>query len=142
MISDCCFSTHAKATPFFCYLPLLSEKRATWKEQSLTTSDIRSEVNKEMTASPSKHYGHQLPKNMVDNTAQRSPQLLYVEVPLPSVSFDGGFRTITYGLFANAVNGMAWSLEQTIGPGKNFKPLSYIGLPDLWHNILLSGGSQ
>lgn len=76
---------------------------------------------------------------IVDDTARDNPELLYAELPLSPTTFDAGFRKVTYHAFANAINGMAWWLHETLGPGKSFETLLYIGPNDMRHNILLLG---
>jgi hypothetical protein len=75
----------------------------------------------------------------VDYLAQEDPGKVYAELPLSPLSFDAGFRTVTYQTLANAVNGIAWWLTETSGPGINFETLAYIGPNDLSHNLLLLG---
>lgn len=77
--------------------------------------------------------------HVVDDMAKDDPDALYAELPLSPTSFDAGFRKLTYRAFANAINGMAWWLHRTLGPGKNFETLLYIGPNDLRHNLLLLG---
>lgn len=84
-----------------------------------------------------------LPKRLlnhvVDEMARENPDALYAELPLSPTSFGAGFRKVTYRAFANAINGMAWWLHRTLGPGKHFETLLYLGPNDLRHNILLLG---
>ncbi|KAI9874071.1 MAG: hypothetical protein M1830_010225, partial [Pleopsidium flavum] len=77
--------------------------------------------------------------HVVDDMARESSEELYAELPLSPTSFNAGFRQVTYRAFANAINGMAWWLHRTLGPGKNFETLLYLGPNDLRHNILLLG---
>lgn len=44
---------------------------------------------------------------IVDDFARERPEALYAELPLSPISFDEGFRQVTYRGFSNAVNGMA-----------------------------------
>lgn len=77
--------------------------------------------------------------HVVDDIATENPDALYAELPLSPTSFGAGFRKVTYRAFANAINGMAWWLHRTLGPGKHFETLLYLGPNDLRHNILLLG---
>lgn len=77
--------------------------------------------------------------HIVDDMAREKPDVLYAEIPLSPTSFDAGFRRVTYRALANAINGMAWWLHRTLGPGQNFETLLYIGPNDLRHNILILG---
>lgn len=86
---------------------------------------------------------HRSPKRLlnhiVDDAARRNPDLPYAELPLSSTSFDDGFRKVSYRDLSNAINGMAWWMHRSLGPGKNFETLTYLGPNDLRHSILLLG---
>ena len=71
--------------------------------------------------------------------AKDEPEMPYAELPLSSTSFDEGFRKVSYRDLSNAINGMAWWMNRSIGPGKNFETLTYLGPNDLRHIILLLG---
>jgi acyl-coenzyme A synthetase/AMP-(fatty) acid ligase len=75
----------------------------------------------------------------VDDLARERPGALYAELPVSPVSFDKGFRRVTYRDFSNAINGMAWWLARSLGVGKDFETLVYVGPNDMRHNILLLG---
>jgi acyl-CoA synthetase (AMP-forming)/AMP-acid ligase II len=75
--------------------------------------------------------------HIVDDIARAHPNAPYAEIPVSSTSFDQGFRKVSYRAFANAINGMAWWLEKTLGKGQSFETLAYIGPNDLRHVILL-----
>lgn len=87
----------------------------------------------------SKQNPYRLIPNIVDQIAQDEPDKPYIELPISPIDFNAGFRQITYGVLANAVNGVAWWLTQTLGPGTGFPTLAYIGPNDLGHNLLLLG---
>ena len=77
--------------------------------------------------------------NIVDYTAKNFPQALYAEIPVSPTSYDSGYRKITYDILANAVNGVAWWLDQKLGPGKDFETLAYFGPNDILYNLLVLG---
>ncbi len=77
--------------------------------------------------------------HVVDDTARENPEMPYAELPLSPTSFDEGFRKVSYRDLSNAINGMAWWMSRTLGPGKDFETLSYLGPNDLRHIILLLG---
>ena len=79
----------------------------------------------------------QLLNNIVDKLARDHPDTLYAEVPVSPDSFDNGFHKITYRDFSNAINGVAWWMKNTMGEGKNFETLTYLGPNDSRHTILL-----
>lgn len=77
--------------------------------------------------------------DMVDQRARSDPQSLYAEYPRSVTSYDEGFLKITIGDLANAVNAVAWWLQETLGPGENFENLAYIGPNDLRYPALILG---
>lgn len=77
--------------------------------------------------------------NLVDKRAVLTPDHVYAEYPVSAHSYDQGFRKITYTLLANAVNGVAWWLHQTLGPSQVFETLTYIGPNDIRYPALILG---
>lgn len=77
--------------------------------------------------------------HLVEDRARTNPDAIYAEYPVSSSSYDDGFRKITYADFGNAINGVAWWLHETLGPGQNFEPLAYIGPNDLRYPALVLG---
>ncbi|MCJ1249488.1 hypothetical protein MMC30_006712 [Trapelia coarctata] len=84
-------------------------------------------------------YNDQLLNHIVDYIATVKPQTLYAEYPLSPVSYEAGFRKITYVTFANAINRIAWWLHDNLGPGENFDALAYIGPNNLTYPSLILG---
>ncbi|TVY78113.1 Non-canonical non-ribosomal peptide synthetase FUB8 [Lachnellula suecica] len=85
------------------------------------------------------HRKSQLLVNILDGMARTRPQALYAEFPVSATTYEDGFFKVNYAAFANAVNGMAWWLETTLGRGENFETLAYIGPNDIRYNALLLG---
>ena len=81
----------------------------------------------------------QLLNHMVDGMAQVRPESVWAKIPQDNLSYDAGYRKITYRLFANAINGMAWWLRREIGESKHFDTLAYFGTWDPRYIILLLG---
>ena len=79
----------------------------------------------------------QLLPNIVDGMAKSRPEALYAETPASYSSYDGGYRKITYRDLANAVNGVAWLLNEQLGPGREFETLAYVGPNDLSYPIVI-----
>ncbi|KAH8803696.1 hypothetical protein F5884DRAFT_904184 [Xylogone sp. PMI_703] len=76
---------------------------------------------------------------VIDERAKENPEMVYAEYPISSTGYEKGFRKITYAAFANAINGLAWWLHDTIGPSQSFDTLAYIGTLDIRYNALLFG---
>lgn len=77
--------------------------------------------------------------HVVDNRASYTPEDVYAEYPISPTGYEKGFRKITYADLANTVNGVAWWLHETIGPGHKFETLAYIGNLDIRYNALPLG---
>ena len=88
---------------------------------------------------PSFEFTGDLIPHLVDKRARLTPDAIYAEYPVSTVSYDKGYRQITYGDFANAVNGAARWLIDTLGPGQSFETLAYIGPNDLRYPALILG---
>jgi len=84
-------------------------------------------------------YKDQLLNHVVDYVARVKPQALYAEFPLSPLSYEAGFRKITYGTFANAIDRIAWWLYDNLGPGENFEALAYIGPNNFAYPALILG---
>ncbi|PWY68955.1 NRPS-like enzyme [Aspergillus sclerotioniger CBS 115572] len=76
--------------------------------------------------------------HLVDHYAKTTPEEIYAEYPISPTSYDDGYRPITYRSFANAINGMAWWLIKTLGPGRG-EILTYIGPHDVRYPALVLG---
>lgn len=81
----------------------------------------------------------QLLPDIVDHYAIIKPNAVYAEFPRCSTSYDKGYCSITYRDLANAVNGLASWLIESIGPGCSFQPLAYIGPNDIRYTALVLG---
>ncbi|TGO38906.1 hypothetical protein BHYA_0064g00020 [Botrytis hyacinthi] len=79
----------------------------------------------------------QLLNNIVDDLAKVHPGTVYAEVPRSPTSYEEGYRKISYGNFANAINGLAHWLHDTLGPAENFPTVAYIGPNDFRYNALM-----
>lgn len=81
----------------------------------------------------------QLLVHVVDRRARDTPEAIYAEYPISPTSYEDGFQKITFAAFSNAINGVAWWLHDTLGPGSNFETLAYVGVLDFRYNTLLLG---
>lgn len=93
-----------------------------------------------VTAHPSRFDPrNQLLPHIIDGLAETTPNGIYAEYSKSTLNYDEGYQKITYRDLANAVNGVAWWLVNTIGPGKDFEKLAYIGPNDMRYPVLLAG---
>ncbi|KAF5870715.1 putative nrps-like enzyme protein [Botrytis fragariae] len=80
--------------------------------------------------------------HIVDHMAKTKPQALYAEFPISSVTYDEGFRKVTYKDFANAINGIAWCLHDNLGVGRELETLAYIGPNNFIYPSLILGATK
>ncbi len=81
----------------------------------------------------------QLLNHMVDDIARATPSAVWVETPISATSYEPGFQKVTYAMLANAINGVAWWMQQSLGPAQNFETLAYFGPWDIRYVLLLLG---
>lgn len=84
-------------------------------------------------------YTKELVPNLVDHWADVTPHALYAEYPVSTLTYEEGYCKMTYRDFANVINGLAWWLYETLGPGKDSEALLYIGPNDLRYPALVLG---
>ena len=75
--------------------------------------------------------------SIVDYLAKIKPHTLYAEYPVSPLTYDEGYRKITYRDFANAINGLAWCLYDTLGFGEDHEVVAYIGPNDVRYPALV-----
>jgi acyl-CoA synthetase (AMP-forming)/AMP-acid ligase II len=80
-------------------------------------------------------FGLRLLPGIIDERAITHPDDAYASVPNTPQPQDG-FKNISYGTFANAINRCAWWIEDHLGRGQNFETLVYVGPNDLRFSIL------
>jgi len=80
---------------------------------------------------------NELLPNIVDHLSRETPQALYDEYPISPLSYDAGYHKIAYCDLANAVNGAASWLSQTLGTSKRHEVLAYVGPNDLRYIVLV-----
>lgn len=93
----------------------------------------------ECTTAPSHQFTGDLVPHLVDKRAALTPDTIYSEYPVSTLTYAEGYRKITYRDLANAVNGAAAWLINTLGPGKDFETLAYIGPNDIRYPALILG---
>ncbi|GLA30077.1 putative NRPS-like protein biosynthetic cluster [Aspergillus niger] len=76
--------------------------------------------------------------NIFDHYAQVKPDAIYAEYPVDPMTYEKGYRPLTYKAFANAINGVAGWLTKTLGPGTG-ETLAYLGPNDLRYPALVLG---
>ncbi|TVY94015.1 Non-canonical non-ribosomal peptide synthetase [Lachnellula willkommii] len=79
----------------------------------------------------------QLFNHLVDGLAQTRPEAAWAKIPKNELSYDGGYRKVSYKMMANAINGLAWWIKDEIGESKDFETLAYFGTWDPRYILLL-----
>lgn len=77
--------------------------------------------------------------HLIDKRATLTPNAVYAEYPVSALTYRDGYRKITYREMANAVNGAAKWLVDTLGAGQDFETLAYIGPNDVRYPVLILG---
>lgn len=80
---------------------------------------------------------NELTPNIVDHLAKVTPDSPYALYPNSPITYDEGYRTVTYKDLANAANGLAWWLNEALGPSTDFDVLAYIGPNDIRYSALM-----
>lgn len=84
----------------------------------------------------------QLLPHTVDHLTTIIPTKTYAEYPLSSTSYEDGYWTLTFGDFANAINGLAWWLHEKLGPRDKAQTLAYIGPNDFRYPALVLAANK
>lgn len=69
----------------------------------------------------------QLIPTVVDQIAETEPETAWAAVSVSPTGNDAGYQNITYRQFANAINSIAWWLEEELGRGDMTEPFVYFG---------------
>jgi len=79
----------------------------------------------------------QLLNHLIDGLAHTRPEAAWAKIPKNDLSYDGGYRKVSYKMMANAINGLAWWIKNELGESKNFETLAYFGPWDPRYILLL-----
>ena len=81
--------------------------------------------------------GRRLLPVLVDELAETDPKKPFISLARTSDTREG-FKNITFGVFARAINRCAWWIEGNLGRGLDFPTIfTYLGPQDLRHAILV-----
>ena len=85
--------------------------------------------------SPAIPYGRRLIASRIDELAHQNPNAVWISIS--SARPAEGFRDVTWGEGANAINRAAWWLESKLGNGSGQGPIAYMGPQDIRYILLL-----
>ena len=77
---------------------------------------------------------------ILDNRAKFDPKGVWAKYPISSTSYAQGFRSATHLEVAQAVDKVAWILEESLGRSQNFETIAYLGPNDLRSTIIVLAG--
>lgn len=78
--------------------------------------------------------------HMVDYHATTNPNHVYAEFPVSPFTYEDGYRGISYQDLANAVNGLAWWLQENLGKPREqstIEVVPYLGPNDMRYFALI-----
>src|SRR4051812_32218320 len=81
-------------------------------------------------------YGRRLLPITIDAIALSDPEKTWASIPKSS-NLSDGFRDISFGMFANAINRLAWFIEEKLGRSETFATVMYMGVPDIRHFMVI-----
>lgn len=102
-----------------------------------------------MLSAPPGNIGQRLLPSTIDEIARDDPSRVLYSVAMTRDPADG-FQDISVMAFAQAVDRCAWHLEKSLGRGRDFPTLLYMGPQDVVYAILVccsrrvprNGGAQ
>lgn len=81
--------------------------------------------------------GNQLLPVVLENRARLNPHGAWAKFPVSDHTYASGLRTATNLEVSNAVNKVAWLLEERLGRSREFETIAYIGPFDLRYFIVV-----
>lgn len=81
------------------------------------------------------HYGRRLIPHLIDERAQNGWPQPFTSIPRSSNPNDG-FKDISYGQFANAINHCAWWMLGNLEKSQDCNIIAYTGPSDIRYGIL------
>lgn len=75
--------------------------------------------------------------SILDDRAWTCPEGEWAQFPASETTYEAGFRLVTNREAADAVNRVAWTLEEELGRSSKFETIAYIGPTDLRYYIVV-----
>lgn len=79
--------------------------------------------------------GRRLIPSTIDYIAEVNPSKVFGSLPISNTNLEAGFKDLTYGQIANAINGVAWWLERELGRSHDHETLAYLAPNDFRYPI-------
>ncbi|KUI55865.1 Acyl-CoA synthetase family member 2, mitochondrial [Cytospora mali] len=80
--------------------------------------------------------GRRLLPAVVDQLARDEPDRAWCSLPRDDYDLSQGFEDISYARFANAINKLAWFIEESIGKSTTFETVAYLGISDVRYHMI------
>ncbi|RYP05428.1 hypothetical protein DL765_009844 [Monosporascus sp. GIB2] len=80
--------------------------------------------------------GRRLLPAVIDERARNEPSCPWASIPIDDLDLSRGYEDISYGTFANAINKLAWFIENSIGRSSTFETIAYLGTPDIRYHMI------
>ena len=77
---------------------------------------------------------------ILENRAKTDPNGTWAKFPISTSTYQDGFRSATHLELLNAVNKVAWLLEESLGRSDTFETIAYLGPNDLRSIIVVLAG--
>lgn len=81
-------------------------------------------------------YGQRLLHVTIDEIAEVTPDRVFASLPCNDDDLSEGYEDITYAVYANAIDKLAWHIESCLGPSSNNETFAYIGRSDIRYSII------
>jgi len=88
-----------------------------------------------VSANPSTDFGRRLIPRIIDEHAEEHPESPVYSIPR-TANLEDGFDNVTWLQLANAINRVAWWIEDNLGRSDTFESLAYFGPTDIRYAII------
>lgn len=80
--------------------------------------------------------GRRLLPAVIDQLARDEPDRPWCSLPRDDYDLSQGFEDISYSRLANAINKLAWFIEEHISKSTTFETVAYLGVSDVRYHII------
>ncbi|RYP29495.1 hypothetical protein DL767_006685 [Monosporascus sp. MG133] len=80
--------------------------------------------------------GRRLLPAVIDERARDEPSRPWASIPIDDLDLSHGYEDVSYGMFANAINKLAWFIVNSIGRSSTFETIAYLGTPDIRYHMI------
>ncbi|POS78668.1 hypothetical protein DHEL01_v202945 [Diaporthe helianthi] len=88
------------------------------------------------TPVPTPDCGRRLLPKVIDQRAREEPGRPWCSLPRDDYDLSKGFEDISYARFSNAINKLAWFIDEAIGKSTSFETIAYLGDTDVRYHMM------